>query len=55
MLYREIIALCTQIHTKHKSRITFKYPIRTAQQTHPVSVIKTNQLMLVQGDNKRLF
>ena len=28
------------------NRITFKYPVRTAQETHTVSVIKTSQLML---------
>jgi len=53
MLYREIIAVCSEIHTKHintlcgqKVDIVFKDPVRTAQQTHFVSVIKTNQLML---------
>jgi hypothetical protein len=40
MLYREIIAVCSQIHTKHK------YSVRTAQKTHSISVIKTSQLML---------
>jgi len=38
MLYREIIALCSQIHTKHikytvwaERRIIYKDPVRTAQ------------------------
>ena len=31
MLYREIIAVCSQIHIKHITQITFKYPVRTAQ------------------------
>ena len=37
MLYREIIAVCSQIHTKHKytvwaeRRIIYKDPVRTAQ------------------------
>ena len=53
MLYREIIAVCSQIHTKHintavwaERRIIYKDPVRTAQWTHSVSVIKTSQLML---------
>ena len=53
MLYREIIAVCSQIHTKHintavwaERRIIYKYPVRTAQLTHSVSVIQTSQLML---------
>jgi len=29
MLYVEIIAVCSQIHTKHID--IFKYPVRTAQ------------------------
>ena len=37
MLYREIIAVCSQIHTKHintvwaERRIIYKDPVRTAQ------------------------
>ena len=52
MLYREIIAVCSQIHTKHKytvwaeRRIIHKDPVCTAQQTHSISVINTSQLML---------
>ena len=46
MLYREIIAVCSAIHIKHISQIRFKYPVRTAQWTHSVSVIQTSQLML---------
>ena len=51
MLYREIIAV-SQIHTKHintlwaERRIIYEDPLRTAQETHSVSVIKTSQLML---------
>jgi len=29
MLYREIMAVCSEIHTKHIN--IFKYPVRTAQ------------------------
>ena len=53
MLYREIIAVCSEIHTKHintavwaERRIIYKYPVRTAQQTHTVLVTQTSQLML---------
>ena len=59
MLYREIIAACSQIHTKHVNTLcgqnvellnvklaVYKDPVRTAQKTHSVSVIKTSQLML---------
>ena len=31
MLYKEIIAVCSQIHIKHITQITLKYPVRTAQ------------------------
>jgi len=37
MMYREIIAVCSQIHTKHintlwaERRIIYKDPVRTAQ------------------------
>jgi len=30
-MYMEIIAVCSQIHIKHITQITFKYPVRTAQ------------------------
>jgi ectoine hydroxylase-related dioxygenase (phytanoyl-CoA dioxygenase family) len=43
MLYSEIIAVCSEIHTKH---INTLWAERPAQKTHSVSVIKTNQLML---------
>jgi hypothetical protein len=43
MLYSKIIAVCSQIHTKH---INTLWAERTVQQTHSISVIKTNQLML---------
>jgi len=59
MLYREIIAVCSEIHTKHINTLcgqnvellnvklaVYKDPVRTAQYTHSVSVIKTSQLML---------
>jgi len=59
MLYREIIAVCSQIHTKRINTLcgqnvelmnvklaVYKDPVRTAQKTHSVSVIKTSQLML---------
>ena len=26
MLYREIVAVCSEIHIKHITQITFKYP-----------------------------
>jgi hypothetical protein len=38
MLYREIIAVCSQIHTKHIQSVP--------RSKHSVSVIKTSQLML---------
>jgi len=31
MLYREIIAVCSQIHTKHITWIIYKDAVRTAQ------------------------
>ena len=38
MLYKEIISVCSEIHTKHinaavwaERRIVYKYPVRTAQ------------------------
>jgi hypothetical protein len=62
MLYREIIAVCSQIHTKHINTLcgqnaellNVKLVVHmvttittdTAQQTCCVSVIKTSQLML---------
>ena len=52
MLYREIIAVCSQIHTEHINTLCgqnaelYKYPVRTAQQTHSALVIKTNHLIL---------
>jgi hypothetical protein len=51
MLYGEIIAVCSEIHTKHINtlcgqNVEFKCPVRTAQWTHSVSVIKTSQLTL---------
>jgi len=54
MLYREIIAVCSQIHTKHINTlcgqnlefVNVKCPVRTAQWTLSISVIKTSQLML---------
>ena len=46
MLYREMIAVCSQIHIKQITRIIFKYSGPTAQLTLTVSVIKTNQSML---------
>jgi len=49
MHYREIMAVCSQIHTKHITLIIYKYPVRTAQLTLSVSVIQTSQLMLYRG------
>jgi hypothetical protein len=46
MLYREIIAVCSEIHTKHINTLCGPNVERTAQQTHFLSVIKTSQLML---------
>ena len=54
ILYREIIAVCSQIHTKHINTlcgqnvkfVNVKCSVRTAQWTHSVSVIQTSQLML---------
>jgi len=57
MLYREIIAVCSEIHTKHKPtvwaerRFLFKSELYIKTQSvprskHSVCVIKTSQLML---------
>jgi hypothetical protein len=43
MLYSEIIAVCSQIHTKHINTLCGQNVPRTK---HSVSVIKTKQLML---------
>jgi Leu/Phe-tRNA-protein transferase len=43
MLYSEIIAVCTQIHTKHISTLCGQNVPRSK---HTPSLIKTNQLML---------
>jgi hypothetical protein len=40
MLYSEIIAVSSEIHTKHINTVC------TAQLTHPISVIQKSQLML---------
>ena len=52
MPYREIIAVCTQIHTKHINTLcgqNVELYIKTQsvpRSKHSVSVIKTSQLML---------
>jgi len=52
MLYREIIAVCSQIHTKHINTLCGQYvelhiKIQSVPRSkHSVSVIKTSQLML---------
>ena len=51
MLYREIIAVCSQIHTKHKYTVGQNVELYIKTQSvprskHSASVIKTNQLML---------
>jgi len=52
MLYREIIAVCSQIHTKHINTLCgLKVDLHTKTQLvprskHSISVIKTSQLML---------
>ena len=52
MLYREIIAVCSQIHTKHINTLcgqNLELYIKTQsvpRSKHSVSVIKTSQLML---------
>ena len=52
MLYREIIAVCSQIHTKHINTLcgqNVELYIKTqsvSRSKHSVSVIKTSQLML---------
>jgi hypothetical protein len=43
MLYTEIIAVCSQIHTKHINTLCGQNVPRSK---HSVSVIKTSQLML---------
>ena len=52
MLYREIIAVCSQIHTKHINtpcgqNVELYIKIQSVPSSkHTVSVTKTNQLML---------
>ena len=50
MLYREIIAVCSEIHTKHTHTVWAERGILYIQSVprskHSVSVIKTSQLML---------
>ena len=49
MLYREIIAVCSQIHTKHINTQNVELYIKTQsvpRSKHSVSVIQTSQLML---------
>ena len=59
MMYREIIAVCSEIHTKYINTLcgqneellnvklaVYKDPVYTVQWTHSVSIIKTSQLML---------
>ena len=52
MLYREIIAVCSQIHTKHVNTLcgqNVELYIKTQsvpRSKHSVSVIQTSQLML---------
>ena len=52
MLYREIIAVCSQIHTKHintlcRQNVELYIKIQSVPRSkHSVSVIKTSQLML---------
>jgi len=52
MLYREIITVCSQIHTKHINtlcgqNIVLYIKIQSVPRSeHTVSVIKTNQLMM---------
>ena len=52
MLYREIIAVCSEIHTKHMNTVcgqNVALHIKTQsvpRSKHSVSVIKTSQLML---------
>jgi hypothetical protein len=43
MMYSEIIAVCSEIHTKHINKLCGQNVPRSK---HTVSVIKTNQLML---------
>jgi hypothetical protein len=45
MLYREIIAACSEIHTKHINTLCGQN-VELHVETHSVSVIKTSQLML---------
>ena len=55
MLYREIIAVCSQIHTKHINtlcgqNVELYIKIQFVPRSkHPVSVTKTSQLMLYRG------
>ena len=50
MLYREIIAVCSEIHTKHINTLCEQnvelYTQPVPRSKHSVSVIQTSQLML---------
>ena len=47
MLYSEVIAVCSQIHTKHINTLCGQnVECRTYRAVNTVSVIKTNQLMM---------
>jgi hypothetical protein len=44
MLFREIVALCSEIHTKHITLLDTNQLVPRSE--HYVSVVKTSQLML---------
>jgi hypothetical protein len=47
MLYREIFAVCSEIHTKHVNTLCGAEGTQSVPRSkHTVSVIKTSQLML---------
>ena len=62
MLYREIIAVCTQIHTKHKYSVWAERRIGECQMFSPYRAVNTLRLCYtnqsvnaVQGNNRCLF
>jgi hypothetical protein len=46
MLYREIIAVCSEIHTKHFNKAELYYRLSPYRAVNTPTFLKTNNLML---------